>query len=184
MKIWVPMDAAARACGADAVATEIAAEAERRGIAVQIIRNGSRGMLWLEPLVEIETPAGRMAFGPMTPADVAGLFEAPETHPKAQGLTEEIAFFKRQTRLTFARCGLIDPLDLDAYEAQGGLAGLRAALACDPEAVVDEIAASGLRGRGGAGFPTGIKWRTVLHAKATPKYIVCNADEGDSGSLC
>ncbi len=183
MKIWVPMDAAARACGADAVATEIAAEAERRGIAVQIIRNGSRGMLWLEPLVEVETPAGRMAFGPMTPADVAGLFEAPDTHPKAQGLTEEIAFFKRQTRLTFARCGLIDPLDLDAYEAQGGLAGLRAALACDPEAVVDEIAASGLRGRGGAGFPTGIKWRTVLHAKATPKYIVCNADEGDSGSF-
>ncbi len=183
MKIWVPSDAAARACGADALVPAIVAEAARRGIAVEIARNGSRGMVWLEPLVEIETPAGRIGFGPMTLADVPGLFEAPEAHPKAQGLVEEIAFFKRQTRLTFARCGRIDPLDLAAYEAEGGLAGLRAALGLAPEAVVDVVAASGLRGRGGAGFPTGIKWRTVLHAKAARKYIVCNADEGDSGSF-
>ncbi|MCV2879870.1 formate dehydrogenase [Sedimentimonas flavescens] len=183
MKIWVPADAAARACGADEVATAITAAAELRGVTVELIRNGTRGMVWLEPLVELETPEGRRAFGPMTPEDVTALFDAPDSHPKAQGLTEEIPFFKRQTRLTFARCGRIDPLSLMDYEAEGGLAGLRAAIARPPAEIVEEIVTSGLRGRGGAGFPTGIKWRTVLGAKASQKYIICNADEGDSGSF-
>ncbi|MGD9918207.1 MAG: NADH-ubiquinone oxidoreductase-F iron-sulfur binding region domain-containing protein [Paenirhodobacter sp.] len=183
MKVFVPADAAARACGADAVAAAVVSAAALRGIAVELVRNGTRGMVWLEPLVEIETPEGRIGFGPMTPADVPALFDAPDSHPKALGLTEEIPFFKRQTRLTFARCGRIDPLSLSEYAAEGGWAGLRAAIAKPPAEVVEEILASGLRGRGGAGFPTGLKWRTVLGAKAAQKYIVCNADEGDSGSF-
>lgn len=183
MKVYVPIDAAARACGADMVAAALQSAAALRGVPLELIRTGSRGMIWAEPLVEIETPAGRIAFGPMTPADVPALFDAPDSHPKALGLTEEIPYLKGQTRLTFARCGVIDPLDLAGYEAMGGLAGLHRAVATKPEEIVDEIAASGLRGRGGAGFPTGIKWRTVLHAKAPQKYIVCNADEGDSGSF-
>lgn len=183
MKIFVPADAAARACGADSVAAAVVSAAALRGIEVELVRNGTRGMVWLEPLVEIETPAGRIGFGPMRPEDVPALFDAPESHPKALGLTEEIPFFKRQTRLTFVRCGRIDPLSLREYAAEGGWAGLRVALAREPDAIVEEVFASGLRGRGGAGFPTGIKWRTVLHAKAAQKYIVCNADEGDSGSF-
>ena len=183
MKIWVPSDAAAKACGADRLADAIAAAAKARGLAVEIRRNGTRGMVWLEPLVEVETPAGRIGFGPMTLADVPALFDAPDTHPKAVGLVEEIPFFKRQTRLTFARCGRIDPLDLAQYESLGGWAGLRRALAMTPSEVVEEVVASGLRGRGGAGFPTGLKWRTVAGAKAAQKYIVCNVDEGDSGSF-
>ena len=184
MRVFVPRDAAARALGADAVARAVAAEAGRRGVAVELVRNGSRGMVWLEPLVEVETDAGRTAFGPVAQADVAGLFDAGfGAHPLALGPVEEIPFFARQTRLVFARCGLIDPLSLAEYEAHGGLAGLRRALAMDGQAIVDEVKASGLRGRGGAGFPTGIKWDTVLRAPAPQKYVVCNADEGDSGTF-
>ena len=181
MKIWVPMDSAAKALGAEAVVAAIRAEADKRGIEVEIARNGSRGMIWLEPLVELETPEGRMAFGPMTPADVSALFE--DGHEKALGLTDELDWMKRQTRLTFARCGLTDPLSLEQYEAHGGLAGLRRAIGMTAEAIIDEVKLSGLRGRGGAGFPTGIKWDTVRMAHADRKYIVCNADEGDSGTF-
>ena len=181
MKIWVPMDSAAKALGAEAVVAAIRAEADKRGIEVEIARNGSRGMIWLEPLVEVETPEGRMAFGPMTPADVSALFE--DGHEKALGLTDELDWMKRQTRLTFARCGLTDPLSLEQYEAHGGLAGLRRAIGMTAEAIIDEVKLSGLRGRGGAGFPTGIKWDTVRLAHADRKYIVCNADEGDSGTF-
>lgn len=184
MRIFVPRDAAARALGADAVAEAVAAEARRRDIPVEIVRNGTRGMIWLEPLVEVETAAGRTAFGPVREADVAGLFDADfGSHPLALGPVEEIPFFAKQTRLTFARCGLIDPLSLEEYEAHGGLAGLRRALTMDAAGIVAEVTESGLRGRGGAGFPTGIKWNTVLGARAEQKYIVCNADEGDSGTF-
>ncbi|WP_335946636.1 formate dehydrogenase beta subunit [Salipiger bermudensis] len=181
MKIWVPMDSAAKALGAEAVVAAIRAEADKRGVEVEIARNGSRGMIWLEPLVEVETPEGRMAFGLMTPADVSALFE--DGHEKALGLTDELDWMKRQTRLTFARCGLTDPLSLEQYEAHGGLAGLRRAIGMTAEAIIDEVKLSGLRGRGGAGFPTGIKWDTVRMAHADRKYIVCNADEGDSGTF-
>jgi formate dehydrogenase iron-sulfur subunit len=181
MKIWVPMDSAAKALGAEEVVAAIRAEAAKRGVEVEIARNGSRGMIWLEPLVEVETPEGRMAFGPMTPEDVSALFEA--GHEKALGLTEELDWMKRQTRLTFARCGIIDPFSLEQYEALGGLAGLRRALGMTGEQITDEVKLSGLRGRGGAGFPTGIKWDTVRMAHADRKYIVCNADEGDSGTF-
>ena len=183
MKIYVPLDTAAVAVGADEVAAAILAEAKARDIPVELIRNGTRGMVWLEPLVEVETEAGRIGFGPMETADVPFLFDDLESHAKALGPVEEIPYLARQTRLTFARCGVIDPLSIADYEAHGGLTGLRRALAMTPADVVQEVTDSGLRGRGGAGFPTGIKWNTVLGAEADQKYIICNADEGDSGTF-
>lgn len=183
MKIYVPLDTAAVAVGADAIAEAIVAEAKARDIPVELIRNGTRGMVWLEPLVEVETEAGRIGFGPMELADVPFLFDDLEGHAKALGPVEEIPYLARQTRLTFARCGVIDPLSIADYEAHGGLTGLRRALAMTSADVVQEVTDSGLRGRGGAGFPTGIKWNTVLGAEADQKYIICNADEGDSGTF-
>ncbi|MBF9060226.1 formate dehydrogenase [Rhodobacterales bacterium HKCCSP123] len=174
MKVYVPRDAAARALGADAVAAAF----EAAGHAV--IRNGTRGMIWLEPLVEIEENGTRRAYGPVAPGDVPGILDG---SVESLGAVEDIPFFARQNRLTFARCGLIDPLDLAAYEAHGGLAGLRRAIDLGPEGIVAEVKDSGLRGRGGAGFPTGIKWETVQKARGVRKYIVCNADEGDSGTF-
>ncbi|MEZ5769064.1 MAG: NADH-ubiquinone oxidoreductase-F iron-sulfur binding region domain-containing protein [Paracoccaceae bacterium] len=179
MKLYLSVDAVARALGAEDLAWALIREAEARGLALDITTVGSRGMTWLEPLVEIEQDGVRHAWGPVTPDDVPALLDG--TLP-GLGPTEEIPFFARQTRLTFARCGVIDPLSLDQYEAHGGLAGLRKALA-DPAAIVPAMIDSGLRGRGGAGFPTGIKWRTVAEANAAQKYIVCNADEGDSGTF-
>ncbi|SHM35558.1 formate dehydrogenase beta subunit [Roseibium suaedae] len=185
--VYVPLDAAAIALGADDVADAISKEAAARGADVKIIRNGSRGMVWLEPLVEVVTDAGRVAFGPVSEGDVAGLFDAGfltgGDHALNLGLTEEIPFLKRQTRLTFARCGIIDPHSLEDYEAHGGLAGLRNALKMSRADIIQQVTDSGLRGRGGAGFPTGIKWKTVHDAPGTEKYIVCNADEGDSGTF-
>ncbi|ALI56692.1 formate dehydrogenase beta subunit [Celeribacter marinus] len=180
MKIYVPLDSAAVALGADDVAAAITSYAAKAGISVEIVRNGSRGMVWLEPLVEIEDAQGRRAFGPLSPADVPALLEGTL---KSLGRVEDIAFFARQTRLTFARCGLIDPLDLTSYAAHGGLGGLKRALSMTAQQTVEEVTASGLRGRGGAGFPTGLKWETVRSAQASQKYIVCNADEGDSGTF-
>jgi len=183
MRVHVPLDAAAKALGSDEVAAAIQAEAARRGVEVTLVRNGSRGMVWLEPLVEVATDLGRMAFGPMTTADVAALFDDLKAHPKALGLTEELPWMLRQTRLTFARCGVIDPLSLEEYELHLGLKGLKRALSLSDADIVAEVRDSGLRGRGGAGFPTGIKWETVRTAKADQKYIVCNADEGDSATF-
>ena len=183
MKIYLPLDSAAVALGADEIAEAILSHAAATGVFVTLVRNGSRGMVWLEPLVEVETSAGRMAFGPMTLADVPALFGALAVHPKAMGLTEDLPWLKAQTRLTFARVGVIDPLCLDDYRAQGGLTGLSRALTMDKAGMVAEVTASGLRGRGGAGFPTGIKWKTVSEARADRKYIVCNADEGDSATF-
>ncbi len=187
VRIYVPGDAAAVSVGADTVAKRIQQEVARQKIDIQIIRNGSRGMFWLEPLVEVETPEGRVAYGPITENDVAGLFDAKfwsgGDHPLFHGPTEEIPYFAKQERLTFARCGVIDPLSLDDYEANGGLIGLRRALKMSPAAIVDDVTQSGLRGRGGAGFPTGIKWKTALNTPGDEKYICCNADEGDSGTF-
>lgn len=180
MKIYVPMDSAAKAMGADEVAEAIRTQAKDQGLEVQIIRNGSRGMIWLEPLVEIATDAGRIGYGPVGVADVPALLEGTLD---SLGPVEDIPFFARQTRLTFARCGVTDPLSLPDYEAQGGLTGLRRALDMTRPQMIEEMKGSGLRGRGGAGFPTGIKWDTVSQAEADQKYIVCNADEGDSGTF-
>jgi formate dehydrogenase iron-sulfur subunit len=186
LKIFVPRDAAALALGANAVAKAIADEITARGLDATIVRNGSRGMHWLEPLVEVETGQGRIAYGPVSAADVPSLFDADivgGTHPLCLGPTEEIPFLARQTRLTFARCGVTDPLSLEDYRAHDGLKGLEKAVATAPSDIVREVTESGLRGRGGAGFPTGIKWNTVLNAVADRKYIVCNADEGDSATF-
>ena len=186
-RIYAPIDSTALSLGADKVAKAIAAEAAKRGIAIELVRNGSRGAFWLEPLVEVQTPAGRMAYGPVQPKDVAALFDAGFVtggqHALSLGLTDDIGYLKNQERLTSARIGITDPLSLDDYIDHGGFVGLDNALAMSGADVVKEVTESGLRGRGGAAFPTGIKWNTVLGASADRKYIVCNADEGDSGTF-
>lgn len=183
MKIFLPLDSAAVALGADEIALALNACSAAMGVDLTIVRNGSRGLVWLEPLVEVETPAGRLAFGPMTVADVPALFDDLANHPKALGLIEQLPWLMAQTRLTFARVGVIDPLSLADYRANGGFKGLQRALSMSAPDMVAEVTASGLRGRGGAGFPTGIKWKTVSEAKGDRKYIVCNADEGDSATF-
>lgn len=185
-KIFVSQDSAAVALGADDVANTLAALTPNSD--VTLVRNGSRGMFWLEPMVEVETPDGRVAYGPVTEDDVPslieqGMLDGEQDHPLSLGLTEEIPFFKKQTRLVFQRCGITDPLSLDDYKANDGLKGLQNALDRTPAEVVSQVTESGLRGRGGAGFPTGIKWKTVMEAQGDQKYIVCNADEGDSGTF-
>jgi len=185
-RFFIPGDAGAVAVGADEVATAFEAAATAKGLTLDIVRNGSRGLYWLEPMVEVETAAGRVAYGPVSADDVPALLEAMlagEPHALLLGSTEEIPWLKRQTRLTFARCGIVDPRSLDDYRAHGGYKGLEKALALGADATIEEVVQSGLRGRGGAGFPTGIKWRTVAATEADQKYIVCNADEGDSGTF-
>jgi formate dehydrogenase iron-sulfur subunit len=185
--VFVPCDSAALAVGADRVADAIQREATSRNLDICLVRNGSRGMLWLEVLIEVSTGHGRIAYGPVKAADVSGLFDADfldgGDHPLCLGLTEEIPFLKNQTRLTFARCGVTDPLSLEDYRAYQGMKGLEKAVSMPPAEIVKQVTDSGLRGRGGAGFPTGIKWKTVADAAADQKYIVCNADEGDSGTF-
>jgi formate dehydrogenase iron-sulfur subunit len=185
--VYVPRDSSALAVGADEVAQVLQAACDQRGLAVQIVRNGSRGMAWLETLVEVQTATGRVAYGPVDAADVPGLLDAGllqgAAHALCQGFTEQIPFLAKQERLTFARMGVTDPLSLADYAAHEGWVGLRNALAMKGDTIVQEVLDSGLRGRGGAAFPTGIKWKTVAAAQADQKYIVCNADEGDSGTF-
>ncbi|MBV1698608.1 MAG: NADH-quinone oxidoreductase subunit NuoF [Hyphomicrobiales bacterium] len=186
LRLHIPIDAAALAVGAEDVARAIESAAARHKVAVEIVRNGSRGLYWLEPMVEVETPAGRIAYGPVTAADADGLLTAllgNGAHALRLGPTEEIPWLKRQSRLTFARCGIVDPRSLDDYRAHGGYRGLARAISAGAAKIVEDVIQSGLRGRGGAGFPTGIKWRTVAETAAPQKYVVCNADEGDSGTF-
>ncbi len=186
-RIFPPRHAAAIAAGADLVAHHLRAEAAARALPIELVRTGTRGAVWLEPLLEVETGAGRIAYGPVTAADIPGLLDAGllrgGAHPLRIGRPEDHPWFAGQTRLTFARCGIVDPLSVDDYRAHGGYAGLAEAIARGGVATVDEVKRSGLRGRGGAGFPTGIKWNTVLLAPAAQKYVACNADEGDSGTF-
>lgn len=185
--VYVPRDTAAVAMGAHEIAQQLAAQAQERGLDVQIVRNGSRGLLWLEPMVEVQTAEGRVAYGPVQTEDLPGLFDAGflqgGAHKLCHGLTDAIPYLKNQERLTFARVGIIDPVSVADYQSWGGFEGLRKALSMEPAAIVKEVTDSGLRGRGGAAFPTGIKWNTVLNTPAQQKYIVCNADEGDSGTF-
>ena len=187
IKVYVPLDSGAVALGADEVASAIASKAEKIGADVKIVRNGSFGMYWLEPMVEVETPRGRVAYGPVSTDDIDALFAADflkgGEHKRYLGRTQDIPFLKSQSRLTFQRCGIIDPVSLEDYRANEGLTGLENALKMTDEEIVKAVTDSGLRGRGGAGFPTGIKWNTVREAKGDQKYIVCNADEGDSGTF-
>jgi formate dehydrogenase iron-sulfur subunit len=186
-RVYIPCDSGARSLGADAVAKAIAAEAQKRGVSVEVVRTGSRGLYWLEPMIEVENSAGRLAYGPVTAAEVAALFDADflhgGNHRLALGAPDDISYLKRQERLTFARVGITDPVSMDDYIEHGGYRGLERALALSPEQVVEEINVSGLRGRGGAGFPAGIKWRTTLQTNAPQKYVIANADEGDSGTF-
>ena len=189
LRVFLPKDAAAIAVGADEVAAALAMSvADGR---TEIIRTGSRGLFWLEPLLEVEAGGVRYGFGPLEPGDVSGLVKAGLldgqtlaglAHPKALGPIERIPFLARQQRFTFSRCGITDPLSLEDYRAHGGCKGLEKALALKPLSIVEEVTKSGLRGRGGAGFPTGIKWKTVHDTQGAQKYIVCNADEGDSAT--
>ncbi len=180
-RVFVPGDSAARSVGADGVAEAIA-----RLDDVEVVRTGSRGMLWLEPMVEVETGGDRIAYGPITTADVLdmaqGILSGIE-HPLRLGPVEELPWMKDQNRLLFASVGVIEPLSTQDFLDHGGLVGLRAALEMSPDDVVDAVTRSGLRGRGGAGFPAGIKWKTVLDAPGPTKFICCNADEGDSGTF-
>ncbi len=186
LRIYVPGDATAVACGADEIAAAIVTAAAKREVEIEIVRNGSRGMHWLEPMLEVVAEKGRIAYGPVELADVNGVLDAMIAgggeHTLRVGVPEDHPFLKKQTRLTFARCGIVDPRSLEDYKAHDGYKGLVKALA-NPAGIIEEITQSGLRGRGGAGFPTGIKWKTVADAKADRKYIVCNADEGDSGTF-
>lgn len=187
VKVYIPRDSTALSVGADRTAKAIQVEAEKRGADITIIRNGSRGLFWIEPMIEVETPKGRVAYAPVKPKDVASLFDADfingGDHALSLGLTEEIPYLKNQQRLTFARAGITDPVSLEDYIAYDGYKGLKNALAMTQEDIVKAVTDSGLRGRGGAAFPTGIKWNTVLGAEGAQKYIVCNADEGDSGTF-
>jgi len=186
IKVYVPRDSSALSLGADRTAKAIAAEAAKRGIKIELIRNGSRGLFWLEPFVEVATDKGRVAYAPVQPKDVPSLFDANfltgGKHALNLGLTENIEWLKKQQRLTFARVGITDPVSLDDYLEHDGYKGLKNALKLTGAEIVNAVTDSGLRGRGGAAFPTGIKWNTVLACKADQKYIVCNADEGDSGT--
>jgi formate dehydrogenase iron-sulfur subunit len=159
IRLFLTRDSAAVAVGADDVADAIRAEAAKRKTDIHIVRTSSRGMLWLEPFVEVETPQGRVGYGPVSVADVKGLFDAGfldgKAHPLAQGKTEDIPYLKNQERLTFARAGLTEPVSVEQYVAHGGFAGLKKALAMAGAEVVKEVTESGLRGRGGAGFPCG-----------------------------
>jgi formate dehydrogenase iron-sulfur subunit len=185
--VYIPRDAAALSLGAEEVAVAIADEARARKMDVTIVRNGTRGMVWLEPLVEVALSNGRVGYGPVSASGVRSLFDADfltgGKHPLSVGLVEEVPYFAKQQRLTFARVGVTDPISLDDYLAHDGYQGLMRAFALSPSEIVKEVTDSGLRGRGGAAFPTGIKWKTVMDEPAGQKYVTCNADEGDSGTF-
>jgi formate dehydrogenase iron-sulfur subunit len=186
-QLFISADSMSLALGSRRIHAIVAGEASRRDLALDIVMTGSRGLFWLEPLIEVETSEGRIAYGPVKPSDVISLFDSSfltgAAHPLRLGRLEDQPYLSRQMRLTFERCGIVDPSSIDGYLACGGYVGLRRSLPLEPQAIVDEVKLSGLRGRGGAGFPTGIKWGTVLLAEADQKYIVCNADEGDSGTF-
>ncbi len=187
VKIYVPRETTAVSVGADDVALAVARAAKSRGARIEIVRNGSWGACWLEPVVEVQVGDRRIAYGNVAPDDVPGLFDAGllegGEHDKRIGPVDEIDYLTSQDRWTFWRVGLTEALSLDDFLAHQGFEALQKAWDIGPDAVIDAVTESGLRGRGGAGFPTGIKWRTVADATADRKYIACNADEGDSGTF-
>ena len=187
VKVFIPRETTARSLGSEDVALAIQQVALDRGESVALVRNGSRGLFWLEPLVEIEIDGIRHAYGPISAAEVSDLFDVGflqgAKHSKSLGPTEDLPYLSDQSRLTFARVGITDPLSLDDYREHGGYEGLENAVKLDCDEIVNIVTESGLRGRGGAAFPTGIKWRTVLTADGEQKYVTCNADEGDSGTF-
>jgi formate dehydrogenase iron-sulfur subunit len=187
IRIYVSRDAAAIALGADETAAALVELARSKGADVELVRIGSRGMVWLEPLVEVEVAGKRVGYGPVVASQAKALLDAGllqgADHALRLGVVDELPYIARQERLTFSRVGIINPVDLDQYLAHGGYKGLQRALGMSGAQVVQEVTDSGLRGRGGAAFPTGIKWKTVLDQQVEQKYVVCNADEGDSGTF-
>ncbi|HHB83577.1 MAG TPA: formate dehydrogenase beta subunit, partial [Devosia sp.] len=185
--VYISGDSGAVSVGADDVAFEVQQQAKQRGLDVEIIRTSARGLYWLEPLVEVETQNGRVGYGPIEARDVASLldagFENGQPHASFVESVEEIPFLARQDRQIFQRAGKTQPLDLPDYIRTGGFSALKKALEIGPEAILEQVRISGLRGRGGAGFPAGIKWKTVAEQKELQKYVCCNADEGDSGTF-
>ena len=186
IKIFVPIDSTAQSLGSNEIAHKIEFEAKKRNLEIDLVRNGSRGLFWLEPLVEVEYNGERIAYGPINEEDIPSLFDAKffegGKHDKYLGKTDEIAWLKNQERLTFARVGITDPLSLKDYMDHEGFVGLKKAINMEAQQIVNEVKDSGLRGRGGAAFPTGRRWQAGLDTESTQKYIVCNADEGDSGT--
>ncbi|GHF20526.1 formate dehydrogenase subunit beta [Kordiimonas sediminis] len=182
-RLYIPLDTSAVACGAD----DVAANLNQAGLDIEIIRTGSRGMAWLEPLIEVETDHGRIGYGPVDIADIESLITADflkgGDHPLSIGVVDHFPWLKQQSRSMFAQCGTTDPLSLADYQAHGGFKALHIAQSMDASDIVEQVRLSGLRGRGGAAFPAGIKWNTVATTHSTRKFIVCNADEGDSGTF-
>ncbi|BFM17166.1 NADH-quinone oxidoreductase subunit NuoF [Maricurvus nonylphenolicus] len=187
-RFYLPRETTALSLGADALAQQLQASAQTQQHNIELVRNGSRGLFWLEPMLEIETTKGRVAYGPLVKDDIDSLLatdynQGPTDHPKCLGLTEHIPYLAKQQRMTFSRAGITDPVSVSEYQQYGGFAALKKAIGDNPQTIVDEVKTSGLRGRGGAAFPTAIKWQTVKDAPGEQKYIVCNADEGDSGTF-
>ncbi len=184
---YLPRDTTTLALGGDGIAAALVEQAAHRSMDMELVRNGSRGAFWLEPLLEVERNDQRIAFGPLTTEDVPGVLDAlaadVTAHPLYLGEPQQIPWLAQQQRLTFNRAGLGDPLSIAHYRSHQGFAGLQRALTLSPQEIVTELTDSGLRGRGGAAFPAGIKWQTVLDTPAPQKTIVCNADEGDSGTF-
>ncbi len=176
--VFVPADASAVAMGADDVAAAFATLSD-----ATVVRTGSRGLLWAEPLVEVETPEGRIGFANVTPGEAGAVLDGSIAAERRLGVVADHPWLAGQRRVTAARIGVVDPASLPDYERHGGWAGLRRALTLTPEQVVAEVTESGLRGRGGAGFPAGVKWKTVLETASDQKFVCCNFDEGDSGTF-
>jgi formate dehydrogenase iron-sulfur subunit len=186
-RIYVPRETAAISVGADEVAVAIARHAKENCVQIELVRNGSWGATWLEPLVEVVVGEQRIAYGNVAATDVPSLFAGDflqgGAHARRLGPVNEIPYLASQDRWTFWRCGLIDPLSVDDFCAHQGFSAFQKAIELGPQGVIDAVKTSGLRGRGGAGFPAGIKWQTVADTVAGQKYIACNADEGDSGTF-
>jgi formate dehydrogenase iron-sulfur subunit len=185
--VFVPRETTAVSVGADEVAVAIAREAKRRGANIRLVRNGSWGASWLEPLVEVQVGEQRIAYGNVAEEDIPALFEQGllegGAHAKRLGPVNEIDYLISQDRWTFWRCGLVEALSLDDFLRHQGFKALQRAWEMGAAAVITAVTESGLRGRGGAGFPTGVKWRTVADAPGEQKYVACNADEGDAGTF-
>ena len=186
-KVYVPRETASVSVGADDVAIAIARCAKQNGERIELVRNGSWGATWLEPLVEVVVDDKRIAYGNVAAGDVPALFDADflrgGEHDRRLGAINEIPYLINQDRWTFWRCGLIEPLNIDDFRVHQGFKAFEKAVEMGAEAVIEAVKTSGLRGRGGAGFPAGIKWQTVADAQGEQKYIACNADEGDSGTF-
>ncbi|GAI14344.1 unnamed protein product, partial [marine sediment metagenome] len=188
-----------RAAGALATLEALEKELSRRSIEVKVIQVGCMGLCYAEPLVTISKPDSlRIVYHNLTPELVPRLIEGyimsdDPCLELALGILEggeeespyipELLRFEHELRLVLRRCGYIDPKSINHYIANGGYSGLEKALKLQPEEIIEEIKGSGLRGRGGAGFPTGRKWESCRNAKGEPKYVVCNADEGDPGAF-